>query len=185
MAAEASTGKVQRISLIEGFTTVVEPGELRFQISPDGSVSRNGVALAPASGAANDARPLSAAPVIGKREPVGDAHEGFYYAGIEDGRDLWLKPAHAMMDHFKAAAWAEEQGGALPTRKQGKHLETIKDEGDFRALFNRSGSFPAGFVWLAEPLATSRHGAWCQRLSDGGQHGNHRPNELPVLCVRR
>jgi hypothetical protein len=53
------------------------------------------------------------------------------------------------------------------------------------SLVKRGGSFPAGYVWLAEPLTDYRNGAWCQRLSDGDQGYNYRNNELPVLCVVR
>jgi hypothetical protein len=90
------------------------------------------------------------------------------------------------MDHFNAASWATEQGGALPTRKQGDYLTTLKGKGGaFTELFNRGGSYPAGYVWLAEPLPDTRDTAWCQRLSDGAQDYSYRYDELPVLSVRR
>ena len=91
------------------------------------------------------------------------------------------------MDHYKAAAWAKEQGGSLPTRKQGDYLTTLKGKGGaFTELFNRDNSFPAGFVWLAEPDTYLRDFAWCQRLSDGDQYyGYYRHDELPVLSIRR
>jgi hypothetical protein len=90
------------------------------------------------------------------------------------------------MDHFNAASWATEQGGALPTRKQGDYLTTLKDKGGaFTELFNRGGSFPAGYVWLAEPGTGNRDDAWCQRLGFGDQGVFHRNLELPVLSVRR
>ena len=61
------------------------------------------------------------------------------------------------MDHYEAAAWAEGQGGSLPTRKQGDYLTTLKGKGGaFTEIFNRGGSFPAGYVWLAEPYPDSR-----------------------------
>ena len=90
------------------------------------------------------------------------------------------------MDHYKAAAWAEGQGGALPTRKQGDYLDTIEDQGAFKILFNnRGGLFLGGCVWLAEPDSFLRTTAWCQRLSDGDQFGHYRNGELLVLSVRR
>jgi hypothetical protein len=93
------------------------------------------------------------------------------------------------MTHFEAATWAEGQRGALPTRKQGDYLTTLKGKGGaFTEIFNRGNSFPAGHVWLAEPTTISilSDFAWCQRLSDGAQNNfYHRYNELPVLCVRR
>ena len=58
--------------------------------------------------------------------------------------------------------------------------------GTVTELFNRGGSFPAGYVWLAEPTTLFRNDAWCQRLSDGVQTNyGYRYNELPVLCARR
>jgi hypothetical protein len=66
------------------------------------------------------------------------------------------------------------------------YLTTLKGKGSaFTEIFNRGGSFPAGFVWLAEPTTDSRSHAWCQRLSDGDQYDSIRYYELPVLCVRR
>lgn len=188
MAAETTKENVQELNLVGDFTAVVRLGGITIEIKPDGSVSRNGVALAPlpADGAANDAKPVGDARIVGKPAPQGDAdHAGFYYAGRDKEGDLWVKPAPKMMNHFEAAAWAKEQGGALPTRAQGKHLDTVKNEGDFTTLFNKSGSFPAGFVWLAEPHAYLTSNAWCQRLSVGYQNYGLRVNDLPVLCVRR
>ena len=91
------------------------------------------------------------------------------------------------MDRYSAAAWAEGQGGSLPTRKQGDYLTTLKGKGGaFTEIFNRGSSFPAGYVWLAEPSTYFRDFAWCQRLSDGDQATTRSRNqELPVLCVRR
>jgi hypothetical protein len=74
----------------------------------------------------------------------------------------------------------------LPTRKQGDYLTTLQGKGGaFTEIFNRGNSFPAGYVWLAEPDTYHSYDAWCQRLSDGGQHDVIRNIELPVLCVRR
>jgi hypothetical protein len=128
---------------------------------------------------------------IGAVERDGD-HRGEIYGGIwskeygGDNEPIWFKAAPQSMDHFKAAAWAQAQGGALPTRRQGDYLTTLKGKvGAFTEIFNRDNSFPDGCVWLAEPNATNRHDAWCQRLSDGDQYGSFRNNELPVLSVRR
>jgi hypothetical protein len=90
------------------------------------------------------------------------------------------------MDHYKAAAWAQGQGGSLPTRGQGNYLTTLKGEGGaFTEIFNRGSGFPKGYVWLAEPYTFNRNNAWCQRLSDGDQINPSRNYALPVLCVRR
>jgi hypothetical protein len=117
-------------------------------------------------------------------------HKGEIYGGIlpTDNKPIWFLAAPKSMDNFNAASWAYEQGGALPTRKQGDYLTTLKGKGGaFTELFNRGGSFPAGYVWLAEPDTGFRVNAWCQRLSDGDQGylSEDRSQKLPVLCVRR
>lgn len=133
----------------------------------------------------------SAAAKIGARERKGKhkAVIGEIYGGIypADNKPIWFLPAPKLMDHYKAAAWAKEQGGSLPTRKQGDYLTTLQDKGGaLTELFNRGTTFPAGYVWLAELGTDSTNGAWCQRLSDGGQLSSlYRNDELPVLCVRR
>jgi len=135
----------------------------------------------------------SAAPEIGAIESTGE-HKGEIYGGIwpsgkkygGDNKPIWFSAAPKVMDHYKAAAWAEGQGGSLPTRKQGDYLTTLKGKGGaFTEIFNRGNSFPAGYVWLAEPDTDYRYGAWCQRLSDGEQINDVRNDELPVLSVRR
>jgi hypothetical protein len=138
--------------------------------------------------AANDDAKPETAPEIGAVAPAGDAHAGLIYGGIPpgDAKPIWFLAAPKSMDHFNAASWATEQGGALPTRKEGDYLTTLKGKGGaFTELFNRGVSFPAGAVWLAEPSTDYRFSAWCQRLSDGDQFNNGWNLELPVLCVRR
>ena len=128
---------------------------------------------------------------IGTVEKTGK-HKGEIYGGIwskdygGDNKPIWFSAAPKVMDHYNAAAWADGQGGSLPTRKQGDYLATLKGKGGaFTKVFNHGGSFPAGYVWLAEPSTNNRLNAWCQRLSDGGQYYGNRGIELPVLCVRR
>jgi len=128
---------------------------------------------------------------VGDIERDGD-HKGEIYGGIwtkeygGDNKPIWFSAAPKLMDHYKAAAWAEGQGGSLPTRKQGDYLTTLKGKGGaFTEIFNRGNSFPAGYVWLAEPITHDRLNAWCQRLSDGDQNDTLRFGELPVLCVVR
>ena len=124
---------------------------------------------------------------IGAIESSGE-HKGEIYGGIypADNKPIWFSAAPKLMDHYKAAAWAEGQGGSLPTREQGDYLTTLKGKGGaFTELFNRGNSFTAGYVWLAEPYADFRGFAWCQRLSDGAQDNVSRGYELPALCVRR
>jgi hypothetical protein len=141
-------------------------------------------------GAGSEA-PSTATHEIGVIESSGE-HKGEIYGGIwprehgGDNKPIWFSAAPRLMDHYQAAAWAEEQGGALPTRKQGDYLTTLKGQGGaFTEIFNRCDSFPAGSVWLAEPPTNFRDYAWSQRLSNGDQYPNHRNDELPVLSVFR
>jgi len=128
---------------------------------------------------------------IGAIESAGE-HKGEIYGGIysADNKPIWFLAAPKMMDHYAAATWAKEQGASLPTMNQGDYLTTLKGKGGaFTEIFNRGSSFPAGYVWLAEPDTPPFSGGdpWCQRLSDGDQwsFGDSRNSEMPVLCVRR
>jgi hypothetical protein len=79
--------------------------------------------------AANDGagRPT---PEIGAIESAGD-HKGEIYGGIypADNKPIWFSVTPKLMAHYNATAWAEEQGGSLPTRKQGDYLTTLKGKG--------------------------------------------------------
>jgi hypothetical protein len=173
------SSKAREIDLGEDFgAVVVKANGAQVKIAADGSISL------PAP--ANDTVAKSAHE-IGDIERNGD-HKGEIYGGIypADNKPIWFSAAPKLMDHYAAAAWAQGQRGSLPTRKQGDYLTTLKGKGGaFTELFNRGGSFPAGYVWLAGPYTIGRYDAWCQRLSDGFQTNGHRNTELPVLCVRR
>ena len=190
------SGNAKEISLGDGFGEIaLKVNGATVEVHADGSVAAhtagdvdaytNGaVHLHPA---ANDDSKAMAAPKIGAIESTGE-HKGEIYGGIypADNKPIWFSAAPKLMDHYAAAAWAQGQRGSLPTRKQGDYLTTLKGKGGaFTELFNRGGSFPAGYVWLAGPYTIGRYDAWCQRLSDGFQTNGHRNTELPVLCVRR
>jgi hypothetical protein len=185
----ASGAATPGISISADFNTVVLNGAT-IERAADGHlvVSAPGTVITkPAP--ANDSAAKAA-------HEIGATEHGFHkdeiYGGIwskEYGGDdklIWFLKAPKLMDHYAAAAWASGQGGSLPTRKQGDYLTTLKGKGGaFTEIFNRGNSFPAGFVWLAEPSTGSSINAWCQRLSDGDQHSYGCSYELPVLCVRR
>ena len=158
------SGKAREINLGDDFgDVVVKANGAQVTISADGSL--HGLP-APVNDTASKA-PLE----IGAVERDGD-HKGEIYGGIlpSDKKPIWFLAAPKSMDHFNAASWATEQGGDLPTRKQGDYLTTLKGKGGaFTELFNRGSSFPAGYVWLAEPDTYDRYDAWCQRLSAGDQ----------------
>jgi hypothetical protein len=122
---------------------------------------------------------------IGDLMPSDDAHAGCSYAGEDEEGELWLSIAPERINHYDGADWAKQQGGSLPTRREGKYLDSAK--GKLANLFNLSGSFPEGYIWLAEPDTYSKKYAWVQDLSTGNQNGNgnRMMAKLPVLCVRR
>ena len=131
---------------------------------------------------------------IGEIERDGD-HKGEIYGGIwsrkkygSDNRPIWFLTAPRPMNHFDAAAWAKGQGGALPTRKQGDYLTTLKGKGGaFTELFSPGGSFPAGMIWLADTYSNGSPCTYHQQLIGGAQmHSDHKLHvEVPVLSVRR
>ena len=194
-----TSGKAREIVLGDELGDIaVRANGVRVEIHTDGSVAAytksdvdaytNGaVHLHPAVN--DDVKPVAhATPEIGAIESAGE-HKGEIYGGIypADKKPIWFSMSPRLMNHYAAASWAAGQGGALPTRKQGDYLDTIKDKGAFTELFNRGSSFPAGYLWLAEPNTDNTHYAWCQRLSDGAQYkyNFYRNSELPVLCVVR
>ena len=184
----ASGSATQGISISADFNTVVLNGAT-IERAADGHlvISTPGTVILAEPGAGRRYGAAKTAHEIGTIESTGE-HKGEIYGGIypADNKPIWFSAAPKLMDHYKAAAWAEGQGGALPTRKQGDYLTTLKGKGGaFTEIFNRGNFFPAGFVWLAEPNTNLRVSAWCQRLSDGDQYNYYRYNELPVLSVRR
>jgi hypothetical protein len=183
--SEGSSAK--EISLGDSFGEVaVKANGIRIELHADGSVDAYTAGAVKVHPAANDIA-SKAALEIGAIESTGE-HKGEIYGGIypADNKPIWFSAAPKVMDHYKAAAWAEGQGGSLPTRKQGDYLTTLKGKGGaFTEIFNRGNSFPAGYVWLAQTYTYSTNNAWCQRLSDGDQSNPYRHVELPVLCVVR
>jgi len=204
----ASGAAAQGISISADFNTVVLNGAT-IERAADGHlvISSSGTVITKPD-PANDTAAKAPTHDIGAIESAGE-HKGEIYGGIypADNKPIWFSMAPSLMDHYAAAAWARGQGGSLPSKKQGKYLMTLKPlnesaevlkgnleigpakpdgGGAFREIFNRGGSFPAGYVWLAEPRIFAGGYAWSQRLSDGVQNDIvYRTNKLPVLCVRR
>jgi hypothetical protein len=190
--AASSAAATQGISISADFNTVVLNGATIERVADGHLVISAPGTVTTKPGPANDTAaqrgwgPIQAIHEIGARETTGE-HKGEIYGGIypADNKPIWFLAARGLMDHYTAAEWAKERFGSLPTRKQGNYLTTLKGKGAFTEIFNRSNSFPAGYVWLAEPDTYLRNYAWCQRLSDGGQTNDLRNDELPVLSVRR
>jgi hypothetical protein len=121
---------------------------------------------------------------IGAIESTGD-HKGEIYGGIfPDGKPGWILEEPKPLTHYEAV---ELKGRALPTSKEGKYIDTIKDKGALKDIFARhsDSSSSAGAFWLAEHGSTT---ARYQQFSDGSQssnYGGNRYGPLPVLSVRR
>jgi hypothetical protein len=181
----------QEISLASGFGAVVHYGGTTIKLHPGGDIdayTNGAVHVHPAAIVGEGViTEIIGDREIGAIESTGE-HEGEIYGGIypADNKPIWFSEAPRLMDHYAAAAWAKKHGGALPSRKQGDYLTTLKGQGGaFTEIFNRGGPFPAGYVWLAEPDSDFRDYAWCQRLSDGDQNAFNWYYEMPVLSVRR
>jgi hypothetical protein len=118
--------------------TIVRAADGHLVISVPGGVVKQGAAPAndglfvPPVASSDVSRLLRAKATleIGAVESTGE-HKGEIYGGIypADKNPIWFSAAPKSMDHFNAASWATEQGGALPTRKQGDYLTTLKDKG--------------------------------------------------------
>jgi hypothetical protein len=184
------SGGKERVQVVldESSAAIIVRGGIKVHFNTGGGIEVYGDVPVTLHPAANDDADAQATPRIGVIESTGE-HKGEIYGGIypADNKPIWFSAAPGLMSHYNAAAWASEQGGALPTREHGDYLTTLRNKGGaFMEIFNRSSSFPAALVWLAEPYTFGTQFAWCQRLSDGGQHLYDRRNdELPVLCVRR
>ena len=144
-------------------------------------------------------------PEIGTIERDGD-HKGKIYGGIwpkeygGDNKPIWFSAAPNLMNNFDAVAWAEGQGGSLPTRQPGNYLTTLKGKGGpltdifnrghskggwFMEMFNRGGPGPAGYIWSGQRDSYGRGCAWSQRLSDGEMVGDFLFHGLSVLACFR
>src|ERR1017187_5910676 len=138
--SEGSSAK--EISLGEGFGEVaLKVNGATVKVHADGSVAAHtagdvdawtnaSVRVHPAANdglfvppiASSDASQLLRAKAtheIGDVELAGD-HKGEIYGGIlpSDNKPIWFLAAPKSMDHFNAASWATEQGGALPRSEE-------------------------------------------------------------------
>jgi hypothetical protein len=200
MAAEASTGKVQRFSfsLSEDFTAVVRIGENAFEIRPDGTLLRNGVpAQFQVNPAANDgaakASPiaLSAASLrIGQELPGGEKYGGI---SPSSGKPFIVTAADAplTMKWSEAMAYAARleahghKGWRRPTKAEFQHI--FQHHAEIGGFNTRDGGTPVGgaypgLYWTSTENNIST--AWYQRFSDGFQNGISKYNLLSVRCVR-
>lgn len=105
---------------------------------------------------------------------------GELYAGlvIADGKPthhLVLLPGELEKATWeKAKAWAAEQGGELPTRREQALL-----------FANAPEAFQRDWYWSGEQHAADPDYAWCQDFSHGYQYDNLILSELRARAVRR
>jgi hypothetical protein len=115
-------------------------------------------------------------PAIG--EPFSNEKLEEIYAGItlhgNEAFALVLLPGDYEGNWQGALAWAEKQGGMLPSR--------------FDALVlwqNLKGHFKKEAYWTSEQLAVDADWAWCQDFYDGYQYCYGKSGELRARAVRR
>jgi len=77
--------------------------------------------------------------------------------------------------HAEATKWAKDQGGELPTRREGALLYAQ----------NVDGAFEERWYWLAEQDASDPSYAWMQDFYDGGQYYFHTSFKDRARAVRR
>lgn len=107
-------------------------------------------------------------------------NEGEAYAGIvvlkgTPTHHLVLLPGDlAQADWKKAVAWAKEQGGELPTRREQALL-----------FANAPEEFERDWYWSGEQHAAHPDCAWFQLFTDGYQDSYGIVSELRARAVRR
>lgn len=104
---------------------------------------------------------------------------GERYAGLildddgEPSHHLVLLPGEAEdINWTNAQAWAKEQGGGLPTRREQSLLYA-----------NLKSEFQAAWYWSSEVYGNAS--AWGQDFDDGYQNGSYQDDELRARAVRR
>jgi hypothetical protein len=104
---------------------------------------------------------------------------GEIYAGLILGKNgepdhhLVLLSGETSASWPKAKAWATEQGGELPTRREQSLL-----------LANCKEEFKADWYWSGEAHSDSRY-AWFQNFHLGSQDNYYHDYELRARAVRR
>ncbi|MEZ7524049.1 DUF1566 domain-containing protein [Burkholderia vietnamiensis] len=106
---------------------------------------------------------------------------GECYAGLVLGEDgapdyhLILLPGEAEeIEWADAGEWAEERGGALPTRREQSLL-----------FANLKGEFQSAWYWSDQAHETNSGFAWCQNFYFGYQDTGHTSAALRARAVRR
>lgn len=105
--------------------------------------------------------------------------KGEIYAGVllKDGQPshhLVLLPGETTAAWKSAIAWAKDQGGELPTRKEQALL-----------LANAADQFKRDWYWSSEEYAGSAYFAWFQFFGTGDQSYDHKSGRYRARVVRR
>jgi hypothetical protein len=118
--------------------------------------------------------------VFGLPETEIELKHGEHYAGIilgkvgEQSRHLILLPGEAESINWKdAKAWADEQGGSLPTRREQALL-----------FANLKEQFQDAWYWSSEEHASDSAYAWFQYFGHGNQGYNGKGLKLRARAVR-
>ena len=105
---------------------------------------------------------------------------GEHWAGILFGKDgapdqhIIKLPGDAEKNWDGASAWAKEQGGELPTRRE---LALV--------YANLPEQVERDWYWSCEQLADDPAFAWLQSFSDGSQDWDLKGDRFRVFAVRR
>ena len=113
---------------------------------------------------------------------IPELNEGERYAGIvidsatgQPTHHLILLPGETKSIAWPdALTWAEQAGGALPTRQEQALLYA-----------NLKPHFKGSWYWSDEQSADSEVYAWCQYFFDGRQHYYRKVSKLHARAVRR
>ena len=124
--------------------------------------------------------PQQQSPELAALTALASLKDGEQFAGIvrdESGR--WsivvLLPGDADELTWKAAlAWAKEQGGELPTRREQSLL-----------FANLKDAFEGDWYWSGEQCAPYPDYAWIQTFDDGDQGYGHKGDRYRARAVRR
>lgn len=120
-------------------------------------------------------------PVLFFPETTINLAPGEHYAGLIVGKDgepsyhLILRPGQIEKTTWAdAKAWAEQQGGELPTRREQSLLyANLKDQ------------FNPNWYWSAESCAQDSAYAWSQYFSYGAQSNGPKADSMRARAVRR
>lgn len=156
---------VKTVTLQIGDATITVPGEV--------------AAMAYLERLLAESRPIAldfATPAV---PPIGSEWKGGIYAGLSVHEEqpcalILLPDENPSCDWKEAGAWAEKQGGVLPSRF------------DQLVLFkNLKSEFKEAWYWSGEQYAGYSGYAWNQNFSYGDQSGNHKGYKGRCRAVRR